>query len=329
MSSFMFWRSVQGAAEIEASVSPLPGFYDGPADAYRHIIGTAELRRRFGWATAYSIATGNEMLGTHFRSHPAYLRRMDDHNNAIGLAIGVEARSYEDVVRLARAAIDKAIVAGGSGQDGTPVWLPKGWSEPAHDVAEPVRYRSIGRLCLPRVRTASATSVSALLIRRGLVRLGNGKLLSWPASQKHLWRSGPRPTCALSSALHLIAIQICLGMPSGERGFTHTSHSVWSAIVLPAQFRVAKMNAPESLRYALIRAPGRQGRSRSRPTAAPFLAISQRRSLILQRLLQADGDSSEGTPGRVGFAASSTETSRIGTLGEKTAPSKTGIKHLR
>jgi hypothetical protein len=43
---------------------------------------------------------------------------MDDHNNAIGLAIGAEARSYEDVVRLAREAIDRAIVRGGSGQDG-------------------------------------------------------------------------------------------------------------------------------------------------------------------------------------------------------------------
>jgi hypothetical protein len=130
MSSFMFWRSVQEAAENEASASPLPGFYDGPADAYRHIVGTAELRRRFGWATAYSIATGNEMLGTHLRNHPAHLRRMDDHNNAIGLAIGAEARSYEDVVRRAREAIDRAIVADGSGQDGTPLWLPEGWSEP-------------------------------------------------------------------------------------------------------------------------------------------------------------------------------------------------------
>ena len=130
MSGFMFWRSVQEAAEAEAAASPLPGFYDGPADAYRHIVGTAELRRRFGWATAFGIATANEVLGTHFRSHPADLRRMDDHNNAIGLAIGAEARSYEDVVRLARAAIDSAVSAGGSGADGTPVWLPQGWTEP-------------------------------------------------------------------------------------------------------------------------------------------------------------------------------------------------------
>ena len=130
MSGFMFWRSVQEAAEAEAAASPLPGFYDGPADAYRHIVGTAELRRRFGWATAFGIVTANEVLGTHFRSHPAHLRRMDDHNNAIGLAIGAEARSYEDVVRLARAAIDSAVSAGGSGADGTPVWLPQGWTEP-------------------------------------------------------------------------------------------------------------------------------------------------------------------------------------------------------
>ena len=63
MSDFIFWRSVQEAAEAEATASPLPGFYDGPADAYRHIVGTAELRRRFGWATAFGIATGDEVLG--------------------------------------------------------------------------------------------------------------------------------------------------------------------------------------------------------------------------------------------------------------------------
>jgi hypothetical protein len=31
---------------------------------------------------------------------------MDDHNNAIGLSIGADARSHEEVIRRARAAID-------------------------------------------------------------------------------------------------------------------------------------------------------------------------------------------------------------------------------
>lgn len=76
MSGFMFWRSVGDAASAEALASPLPGYFDGPADAYRHLVGTAELRRRFGFSTAYAIATGNEVLGTIGRNQPAELRQM-------------------------------------------------------------------------------------------------------------------------------------------------------------------------------------------------------------------------------------------------------------
>ena len=129
MSDLMFWRSVEQAAAAEAAASPLPGFYDGPADAYRHIIGTAELRRRFGFRVAYGIATGNEVLGTHGRNQPAALRQMDDHNNAIGFSIGAEAKTYEDVVRRARAAINAGIGRGGDGAEGTPRWQGT-WREP-------------------------------------------------------------------------------------------------------------------------------------------------------------------------------------------------------
>lgn len=129
MSVFRFWNSVGNAASREAADSPLPGYFDGPADAYRHIVGTAELRRRFGFATAYAIATGNEVLGTHASRHPPELRRMDDHNNAIGFSIGADAKNYEEVVRRARIAIDAAIMHGGDGSDGTPLWQSR-WTEP-------------------------------------------------------------------------------------------------------------------------------------------------------------------------------------------------------
>jgi hypothetical protein len=109
--------------------SPLPGYFDGPADAYRHIVGTAELRRRFGFGAAYAIATGNEVRGTHVDGHPPELRQMDDHNNAIGFSIGADAKSYEEVVQRARAAIDGAIARGGDGSDGTPRWQSR-WTEP-------------------------------------------------------------------------------------------------------------------------------------------------------------------------------------------------------
>lgn len=129
MSGFMFWRSVSDVATAEALASPLPGYFDGPADAYRHIVGTAELRRRFGFGAAYVIATGNEILGTVQRNQPPELRQMDDHNNTIGFSIGADAKSYEEVVRRARAAIDAGIARGGDGSEGTPRWQSR-WTEP-------------------------------------------------------------------------------------------------------------------------------------------------------------------------------------------------------
>ena len=129
MGDFRFWQSVREAAAKEARDSPLPGYLDGPADAYRHIVGTAELRRRFGFVPAYAVATGNEVLGTHADGHPSETREMDDHNNAIGLSIGADATSYEEVVRRARIAIDSGIAKGGGGSDGTPRWQGS-WDEP-------------------------------------------------------------------------------------------------------------------------------------------------------------------------------------------------------
>lgn len=56
---------------------------------------------------------------------------MDDHNNAIGLAIGADAQSYEEIVRRARAAVDDGIRNGGSGTGQTPLWTPQQqWREP-------------------------------------------------------------------------------------------------------------------------------------------------------------------------------------------------------
>ena len=124
-----FWSSVENAAAAEASNSPLPGVYDGPADAYRHIVGTAEMRRRFGFGTAYAIAYANEIHGDWRRNQPAASREMDDHNNAIGFSIGAGARTYEEVVRRARAVIDAGIARGGDGSDGTPRWQDT-WGEP-------------------------------------------------------------------------------------------------------------------------------------------------------------------------------------------------------
>jgi hypothetical protein len=128
-----FWEGVMTLAGTEANRSPLTGYTDGPADAYRHIIGAAEMRRRFGLVIAATVVQGNEVVGTHVRGNPSDGRRMDDHNNAIGMRIGLQAKTYDDVVRLARSAILDGFERGGTGDGNSPIWLGNGNEPPRWD----------------------------------------------------------------------------------------------------------------------------------------------------------------------------------------------------
>ena len=102
----------------------MPGYYNGPGDAIRHVIGTAELRRRAGTGVAWLVANSNEWLG-EIRGHRPELTATDQANNAIGLDIGAKARTYAEVVAMAREVFRRGVEANGSGADGTPVWRPR------------------------------------------------------------------------------------------------------------------------------------------------------------------------------------------------------------
>ncbi|OHC80803.1 MAG: hypothetical protein A3G73_03210 [Rhodospirillales bacterium RIFCSPLOWO2_12_FULL_67_15] len=110
-------------AFIEAGKSKLPGLTNGPGDAYRHVIGAAELTRRHGEATARVILEGNELSGDFLKGQKPEEKAMDRHNNEIGIEIGRAAPTYDDVVQRAREKIDSA-VEGNEGPD-VPTWLPK------------------------------------------------------------------------------------------------------------------------------------------------------------------------------------------------------------
>jgi hypothetical protein len=130
-------------AKFEAGDSRLPGQDQGPGDAYRHLIGVAELSRRLGPTTTLLIAEGNElrsfvdMLDAAVRGKPignsdtAAARAMDRHNNALALAIGANADSTEQVVMRVRAVMERAIASdGGSGAGNTPMWqASRYWSD--------------------------------------------------------------------------------------------------------------------------------------------------------------------------------------------------------
>jgi hypothetical protein len=117
-------EEIRQLADDESRRSGLPGYTDGPADALRHIVGIAELRRRMGPVGARIIGDGNEILAWE-RGGWSDAIPMDLWNNRIGREIGARARTYEEVLSLSRDAIRQAIEAGATGEGGTAVWLPR------------------------------------------------------------------------------------------------------------------------------------------------------------------------------------------------------------
>lgn len=132
------------AAENEAKNSPLPGLKNGPADAYRHIIGAAELTRRYGESAARMMLKGHEVQGS-LGTQKTDEREMDEHNNEIGIAIGKQANSFQEIVELARYEIDWAVRKGGIGEGDTAKWLDEStWSVDPRITKMPPDWSKVG-----------------------------------------------------------------------------------------------------------------------------------------------------------------------------------------
>ncbi|QWP78122.1 hypothetical protein J5226_06920 [Lysobacter sp. K5869] len=96
----------------ESVNSQLPGRNNGPADAYRHLLLSAELTRQFGEGYARAALDFHEWDGNR-AGQAADTNRMDEHNNELGIALGKRlaaqpSSSWQDVVAGARALIDAA-----------------------------------------------------------------------------------------------------------------------------------------------------------------------------------------------------------------------------
>jgi hypothetical protein len=144
----------------EAKASFLAGRVNGPADAYRHIVGVGEMTRRLGPNMAGSLgdlheiqgqasAVRREMMGR--RRDPindAAATAMDRRNNLIGVSIGQRARSFDDVLSMARETIERSPVDGSGGMIGA-VWLPRrDWlANPSSDEANGIGLARIGAGC--------------------------------------------------------------------------------------------------------------------------------------------------------------------------------------
>lgn len=110
--SFPKWIDVisNGAgssAQIDMRATQLPGRLDGPADAFRHILISAELARKYG--PVYASAA----MGFHEVNELGPGSAMDTYNNQVGYAIGQYVASlpnggYGDVLRLTRELFQEA-----------------------------------------------------------------------------------------------------------------------------------------------------------------------------------------------------------------------------
>ncbi|HEX8615891.1 MAG TPA: calcium-binding protein [Telluria sp.] len=123
-------------ARQEGINSNMPGHANGPQDAYRHLILSAELTRQMG--VEYAILA----LEAHEGGANQPANKMDRHNNDIGIDIGAKSKSYEDSVARAREAISKAVPSSGpDGASGSGVnWMPEStWSKPS-DPSKPVNW---------------------------------------------------------------------------------------------------------------------------------------------------------------------------------------------
>lgn len=92
-----------GASTGEQVASQLPGRTNGPADAYRHLLWSAELTRKYGKEIAEPLLEGHE------KGQSGEETAMDSYNNAIGVSIGNYIRnndgSWNDVKQLTQEVI--------------------------------------------------------------------------------------------------------------------------------------------------------------------------------------------------------------------------------
>lgn len=115
--------AVEGALG-EAERSGLPGSSGGPADAYRHLLITGEIRRRFGPNTAALAGLAHEIINATTGSQTDRDEDMDSRNNGL-VADAPEFRTWEDVVAWARGKIVEAAPHDGDGRDGRAFWYNK------------------------------------------------------------------------------------------------------------------------------------------------------------------------------------------------------------
>ena len=109
----------------QARETSYPGATDGPADAYRHMLAAAEFTRLYGQLPTRVVGNYNEGSIIPDRAKLDEASKMDLHNNRIGEEIGRQAKNSKEAERLVHAHIRAAAIEGGTGANGTAIYLGK------------------------------------------------------------------------------------------------------------------------------------------------------------------------------------------------------------
>jgi Ca2+-binding RTX toxin-like protein len=124
-------KDIERYVTNEAGSANLPGKENGPQDAYRHLLLSAEFTRVFGEFGAKFLLNLHEVENLILDGQPFDNSSMDWNNNTQGSEIGENAQSWDDIVTGARSKMDQSVNgAGASDPNGPVTWMnPQEWSD--------------------------------------------------------------------------------------------------------------------------------------------------------------------------------------------------------
>jgi RHS repeat-associated protein len=91
-------QEIYNKSAAVATETGLPGRHNGPQDAVRHCIGSAETARQYGGVVAVVVGEANEKKGDITLNQTSEEKSMDRHNNLEGVKIGSGSKSFEQIV---------------------------------------------------------------------------------------------------------------------------------------------------------------------------------------------------------------------------------------
>jgi hypothetical protein len=125
-------EAIKNEVEQATEATGLPGWINGPADAFRHAYLAGRLRQEFGYVRAQAILAANEVKGLFQGRYEAYSTLeatiMDNEMNQKGLGFAEGISSPAELQDVLTEAMRRGIENGGVDRPGALHWLhPSKW----------------------------------------------------------------------------------------------------------------------------------------------------------------------------------------------------------